>query len=162
MNDLIEGLAKLSPESMKQAVAEAKILGAKKRRDSIPPDEVARLKLAQQRLELGQKISYRVTVPIQMDFTIKAEHEYGNFSDIDIKFLIDDCVGSGKVWLEYLKEMWEADASMYIGENCPTGVDKKIAEACDEESGVYRRLREIIRNFEDIYEVDAYTVIDGD
>ena len=161
MNDLIEDLAKLSPEALKQAVAEAKILGAKRRKESIPSDEVARLKLAQQRLELGQKVSYRVTVPIQMDFTIKAEHEYGSFSEIDIKFLVDDCVGSGKVWLEYLKEMWETDAGMYIGENCATGVDRKISEACDEESRVYKDLRKAIRHFEDKYEVDAYTIIDG-
>jgi len=160
MTNLAEELAKLSPEQLRDTVEQAKKLSLQTRIGAVPPDEIERFKLAHKRLGLGQKIFYSFNVPIKMEFTIRADYEYGNFSEIDINFLIEDIDSPGKAWLEYLKDMWESDASMYIGENCPTGIDDKVADACDEESEVWAKLRRMQNSFEEKYGIDPYQFIE--
>jgi len=154
--NLAEELARLSPEQRRDTVKQAEELSLRNRIDAVPPDEIERFKLAHKRLGMGQKISYRFNVPIEMLFLIRADYEYGNFSEINIKFLIDDIESPGKAWLEYLKDSWETDSSLYIGEACPTGIDDKVADACDEESEVYKKLRRMQNDFEERYGIDPY------
>jgi hypothetical protein len=158
--ELLDILSGLSPEELRVIAEEAKDLALKKRIAAIPEDVIERLKLSQKRLELGQRITYEFDVPVKLDFKISAEYEYGGFEEIKVEIDSSKLDGSEKKWVDYLKDTWISDASMYIGENCATGVDDKVADACDEESQEYKNFRKLSRNFEEQYGVDIWKVLD--
>jgi len=165
LSQVQELLSQLSIDQIEKVCKDAKSLAARNKRKEIPSDEIERLNIAYRRLKLGQKISYTIDVPIKFDFKISAQYEYGGFEEIDIEFLTHKCKphkdsdSPGIVWVEFLKDLWQMEAGLLIGEQCATGVDKKIATACDEESAVYKDFQKLSRDFEEKYGVDTFEFI---
>lgn len=152
-NSLIEEMSRLPLSELDEVVKQAKKLAAEKKMASISKDEIERLRLAYKRLWLGQRIRYKANLKVSFDFLISAEHEYGGFEEINIK--LDSITGRGAVWKDYIKPLIETELSLCIGENCATGVDDKIANACDEESRLYEKCQQMRLAFQDTYQIDA-------
>jgi len=157
-NELVEKLSKLHPEKLRETFEKAKKQAIRYRINQIPQDEIERLQNVYKRLELGQKISFKTTVPIKFDFKISPEHEYGGLTEINIKFLTEGLSSPDVDYVNYLKDMWEIEGALTIGEDCAI-INKQVSDACEEESTIWAKFRNMRINFENKYNVDVSEVL---
>jgi len=159
--ELINKMSKLTFDQLKETVEEAKSLALKNCIDSIPEDEIERFKNAHQRLNLGQRISYKLKVPIKIDFKISAAYEFGGFEEVNVKVLDQQCSGKGSEWVKhYVKEILENEMPIQIVEDCATGIDGNVDTACGEETAVYNNFRKLLWDLEEKYKVDPWKLIE--
>jgi hypothetical protein len=161
--ELLDQLATLSLKDIKSISEEAIKQSSIRKKESIPQEVWDDLYRKQKRLDEGQKVIYRINVPIQIVFTAKAEWEYGTVSDYKMSF---PTAGLSASEVEKLKKFEDTlgkslqDCLLYASEDCSlANLDNRISNACQEETAAYDAFNNLRRQIENELDVDPWPVL---
>jgi hypothetical protein len=161
--ELLDQLANLSLKDIKSISEDAIKQSSIRKKESVPQEVWDDLYRKQKRLDEGQKVIYRINVPVQIVFTAKAEWEYGSVSDYKMSF---PTTGLSASEIERLKKFEDTlgknlqDCLLYASEDGRLeNLDKRISDAVQEETTAYNAFNNLRYQIEHELDVDPWPVL---